>query len=107
MYYQLHQFVDEDGRQVFQKCQMETDENGKISFTWIGTFTVSVPTPYGPQDAQIQFDFPTEYNLKECFEKFDKLAKEEYDRLIKEVKEKTAENKILTPDEMGGIVMPK
>jgi hypothetical protein len=78
--------------------------------------TVTVPTPIGPQEAQIQFDFPKieredvaptfEEELEECFKKFDDLAKKEYEELIEEVREKSVENRIITPDQSGGIIMP-
>jgi hypothetical protein len=109
MIYKIEQFVDDDGRQILLKVPQQklkpTDGDFPKSI-YVGTFSVTVPTPYGPQEAQISFDFPNSYDLDECFDKFDKMAEEEYERLIKEAREKSIESRIITPDRAGGIVMP-
>jgi hypothetical protein len=106
MIYLIEQYVDDEGRQVFLKRPQVKSLDEKAKPLYMGTFTVTVPTPFGPQEAQIQFDFPEDHGLEKCFEEFDKLAEAEYERLLEEAREKSAERKIITPDEMGGIVMP-
>jgi hypothetical protein len=109
MQYQIQQFVDDDGRQVMLKTSVSDIMLKLDKGRYIGMFTVAIPTQFGPRDAQIQFDFPEDYKLSTCFEDFDKLAKEEYERLVAEAKKeqekKEEENLIVTPD-AGGIVIP-
>ena len=108
MIYNVSQYVDEDGRQIYVKQNIQNKD-----LFFMGTFSVTIPTPFGPQDAQIQFDFErTEKNLsledelELYFNKFDELAEAEYEQLIKEMKEKHAEQKIITPDQSGEIILP-
>ena len=113
MIYKVESFIDDDGRQVLKKVMMNGEivknldgSSQYIGETYIGTFSLTVPTPYGPQEDQINFNFPNYYTLERSFNEFDKFAEEEYERLMKEVKEKSLESKIITPDGKGGIVMP-
>jgi hypothetical protein len=103
MIYSISQYVDDEGRQVFLK-EPQDAEDAKGSYS--GMFSVTVPTQFGPQEAQIEFDFPGDYELKRCFEEFDKLAKAEYERLVEEAREKSIEDRIVTPDQAGGIIIP-
>jgi len=104
MIYKVEQFVNEENNQVIRKSpEGEENEDGVLH---MGVFSVAVPTPYGPQEAQLQFEFPEKYTLEKCFEDFDKLAQEEYERVLNEIREKSAEQKIVTPDNRGDIIIP-
>lgn len=67
---------------------------------------VGIQTPMGI--APIRFEFPEDYSLEKCFEKFEEIAGEEVERTIKEAEEKAKEdNLIVTPDQMkqaGGTI---
>jgi|GEM_PF-4047456 len=96
MIYEVHQYMDNEGRQVIR--QKPIDEGDEA---FIGVFPIPIPTEAGMQEAQLQIDFPKEYDIKKCFEDFETLAEKEYNRIIKEY-----ENTIITPKEAGGIIIP-
>jgi len=113
MIYRIEQFIDDDGRQVILKRQIEDDKH-----EYFGTF--QAPHPMGMGAIPVQFDFPddeienTKENTKEsfketlskCFEEFDKLAKKEYERMIEEFRDEQLKKQILTPEDTGGIIIP-
>jgi len=101
MIYQVQQFIDDDNRQVVKKVPQE-----KGNPEYMGMFTVSVPTQFGPQEAQMHFTFPDGYDLEKCFKEFDVLAEAEYEKALAEIREKAIENKIITPDSKGDIIIP-
>ena len=101
MIYKVEQYVDDENRQMVKKIPQ-----GGGKPTSMGLFTITVPTQFGEQDAQVQFEFPEDYSLGKCFEEFDVLAEKEYDRLMAEMKAESEASKIITPDNRGGIILP-
>ena len=107
MIYKIEHFVNDKEEQVIRKTpECEEGEEGWLEVIHMGVFSVSLDTLYGPQDAQLQFEFPKAYTLEDCFKNFDKLAKQEYERVLNEIRDKSKQNMILTPDEKGGIIIP-
>jgi hypothetical protein len=113
MIYKLEQYVDEDGRQVIHQIPIEKGKRvvqKKSEMNYFGTF--QAPHPMGG-GAQVQFNYPDGYSLEKCFQKFDELAKAEYEKLLQEFEEEkmrqmlSLNKDILTPDNAGGgIVTP-
>jgi len=59
--------------------------------------TVGIRTPMGVQP--IQFPFPEDFTLEQCFEKFEEIADVEVQKIMKEAEEKQKEeNLIVTPN---------
>jgi len=96
MIYEIRQYMDSEGRQVIKRKPIDEGEE-----SFIGVFSIPIPTEAGMQEAQLQIEFPIEYDIAKCFENFETLAEKEYNKIIKEY-----ESTIITPQNSGGVIIP-
>ena len=91
MIQEVKKYTDEDGRTVSAYIPRDTLADLCIKSRYEGVVGIQTPAGIHP----IHFNFPEEYTLEECFEKFEATADEE----IKKMKEKAEdENRIITPN---------
>lgn len=94
------QYENEEGANVIGKYPVNEDGSAKLLAKPEFSGVVGIDTQMGRMP--INFDFPEEYSLKECFDNFEEVAEVEVNRIIKEAKEQAAEdNLIATPDGAG------
>ncbi len=96
MYYKIENFIDDEGKAIMQKTPCPSDgalvpEGTKIER--IGTVHIQVRTQRGVGHIPINFAFPEELTLSQCFEAFEDLAEQEVTRIQKE----QAEQNLIVP----------
>jgi len=75
MIYEVKSYSDDEGRRVTERIPVPFNNLNSISYngiTIIQTEMGNIPIP---------FEFPTGYDLKKCFEEFDKLASEKIEEI--------------------------
>ena len=90
MIQEIKRYTDSQGRSVKGYYPMKLDNGIPINPHYEGTVGIQSPRGVIP----IDFPFPKEYSLEQCFEKFEETANVEVNKIIEEEKEKS---RIVTP----------
>jgi len=104
--YEAETFMNEDGLEVIRKTKFEivddelTSPHTEEVYEYAGTLVVN--TPVG--QAQITFDFPEDLTMRECFEQYSTIAEEKVEALKKEMMEREAASKLITPS--NNLIIP-
>ena len=97
--YETKTYSDENGSEVIEKTRKKLDENGicssmDVESEYLGALVMRAPM--GPMT--INFAFPEEYNMFECFENYEEVAKQKAEDIQREIEEHNAAQKIITPN---------
>jgi hypothetical protein len=100
---EVKKYTDEQGKSVTAYVPMSLTEDSNKDTKSLTHYdgTVGIRTPVGVQP--IQFPFPENFSLEQCFEKFEEIANVEVEKIMTEAKKKhDEENLIVTPDQVKG-----
>lgn len=92
-FWKSEEYVNESGFLVKESEEYTWNEltNSKSQTgvrSYSGAFGISVMTERGPQNFPITFDFPENFTLKDCFDKFEEFAKQKVEELKEEKRKK-------------------
>ena len=109
MEYQVTQYTDEEGKLVTARIPVDS-ETLAPDFTkakFFGTYTI--PHPQGLGAMRFEFEFPEDWKLTECFEKFKEEAQKDFVQQQEEAQKEVSKPKLWTPNsgEKGRLIMPK
>ena len=99
MIQEIKRYTDEKGKSVKEYVPIEKDQMVGARSTFEGTVGIQSPMGVVP----IDFPFPEDYTLEQCFENFENIANIEVQKIIEEEKEK---NRIVTPSGAPAAVNP-
>jgi hypothetical protein len=88
----IQEYVDDDGKKVIEFTPIEDNSDIDIKPKNQYRGAIGIQTPHGI--LPFQFPFPENYDLKMCYDNFEKDAQEALDNMQKQAKE---ENLIVTP----------
>jgi len=97
MIYKINKYRDDEGK-VIEECYQLNNDQEVNKPQYIGVCQAG--TPIGV--LQIRVNFPEEYSLEKCFEKFEEEAEKELEKMAKEFNEPP----LFVPKTDGGIILP-
>lgn len=112
--YEIRQYTDREGKLVTARITINAKtlvpfNAGEGDIKFFGTYTI--PTPHGIM--RVEFEFPNEFTLEQCFINFQKEAENHFQKLQEESKKEANTPKIWTPGGEGneksksGLFIPK
>lgn len=102
---EIKNYIDSDGRMVMAKIPFTGGSDIQMGTDYMGTFYIRTPKGQMP----INFEFPSGFNLEECFEKFDEFAEKTVQDMQEEAKERSRiipATSMPKPSNNGGLILP-
>ncbi len=110
-YYELKQFIDNAGHLITAKILVQPAGcdvyfNEKPEYKGVFVATIQTQTQFGPSQKKIEFNFPKDMSIEECFEKYEEIAIAEFENIKKKWEEQVKEqNRIIVPGANNGVIL--